>query len=67
MIGTKGLLPIREEKEDPSRPELTGFCLCAEPSITEHRGSGSRMHAAYVYQPVSNSVSEIKQPRICML
>lgn len=51
---------------NPSRPELAGFCLAAEPGVTEHGGNGSEIRAAYVYQPVSNFVSEIKQPRICM-
>lgn len=57
----------QEGKRDPARPELTGFCLSAEPSRTEYRGNEREMRAEYVYQPVSNFVSEIKQPRICML
>lgn len=67
-MGTTRLLSIKEEKGDPSRPEVTGSCLSAETNIKKkHRENESGMRAVYVYQPVSNSVSEIKQPRICML
>lgn len=66
-VETMGLLAIRKERGDPSRPQLAGSCLSAEPSVTEYRENESSMRAEYVYQPVSNSGSKIKQPRICML
>lgn len=62
------LLSIRDKKGNPSRPELTRSCLSsAEPSITKHKENVSGMRAVHVYEPLSNSVSEVKQPRICML
>lgn len=60
-----GTLPIREERGILLDQSWQGSALGAQCNRTQ-RGE-SRMCAACVYQPVSNFVSEIKQPGIYML
>lgn len=66
LIGTTRLLPTGRKGGTFLSQSWQGSAS-AEPSVMEHRGSESGVRAVYVYQPVSNFVSEIKQPRICML